>query len=143
MSRGKPGGRGASYDAGEPLFMYDLVLFLVVLWGVILFGSLLGFIPSGEEESKRSDPSLGASVGSGVPTLTRSHLHNFEESRMSKDISKTLNQLERLVASWSDDILVDMYWSVKEDYQAGQESNIVALTMLEREMTSRGIEKVN
>ena len=142
MSRGKPGGRGASYDAGEPLFMYDLVLFLVILWGVILFGSLLGFIPSGKEESKRSDPSLGASVGSGVPTLTRSH-HNFEESRMSKDISKTLNQLERLVASWSDDILVDMYWSVKEDYEAGQESNIVALTMLEREMTSRGIEKVN
>ena len=60
---------------------------------------------------------------------------------MSKDsISKTLYQLERLVESWSDDTLIEMYRSVKEDSEAGQESSVMGLTYLARELSRRGIE---
>ena len=61
---------------------------------------------------------------------------------MNKEsISKTLYQLERLVESWSDDTLIEMYRSVKEDSEAGQESSVMGLTYLARELSRRGLER--
>ena len=156
MSRGKPGGRGASYDAGEPLFMYDLVLFLVILWGVILFGSLLGFIPKSENQVETPLDRV-ESDGSGDPSLKRQPLHKqpgestMETVILNNDIDSLIEQaiesslcdrpmLERMLDSWSDDTLMEVHWNIEEQFDAGRNSALVALFCTERELFRRGIE---
>ena len=71
MSRGKPGYSGG-VECNEPAFMWHILLFMIILYGVILFGSLLGFLPF---KSKTDDHNTPVETGK-ISVVSTAHAHS-------------------------------------------------------------------